>query len=192
MQIEALLPFLKEADRLKSVTRQTLVHSGERVENSAEHSWHLAVAVLIFQKMAPPNLDVNKAIKMALLHDIVEIDAGDTFVYDDSSSKFAKESLAMERLSNLLPREIAAEISDTWKEFEKGDCVEAKYVSALDRFLPLYSNYLNKGHSWKKHGITSDRVVGKNGPPMQQGLAPLWEVAQKMIDEAIAEGDLKA
>ena len=190
MGIESLLPFLKEADRLKSVTRQTLVHSGERVENSAEHAWHLALAVLIFRKVAPENLDVNKAIKMALLHDIVEIDAGDVFVYDDPGSKEAKESLAIERLSSLLPAETAAEVSGIWREFEMGESNEAKYVSALDRFLPLYSNYLNKGYSWKNHGITSDRVIAKNHPPIEQGLAPLWEIAKKMIDESVAEGHL--
>lgn len=190
MEIESLLPFIKEADRLKSVTRQTLIHSGERVENSAEHSWHLALAVLVFQKTAPENLDINKAIKMALLHDIVEIDAGDVFVYGDLSAKADKEKLAIERLSSLLPPDVASEVSGTWKEFEAGESIEAKYVAAIDRFLPLYSNYLNKGYSWKNHGIISNRVIEKNQQPIEGGLAPLWEVAKKMIEEAIAEKHL--
>ena len=190
MNIEALLPFLLEADRLKTVNRQALIHNGGRRENSAEHSWHLAIAVLIFQKLAPQNIDINKAVKMALLHDIVEIDAGDTFVYGDLSSKKAEEAAALERLTGLLPEEIAEDFRQVWIEFETGESVESKYVSAIDRFLPLYSNVLNKGYSWKNHGITADRVIAKNQPPIESGLPALWEVAEKMINEAVSKGDL--
>jgi putative hydrolase of HD superfamily len=190
MQIESLLPFLVEADRLKNIDRQTLVHNGGRPENSAEHSWHLAIAVLVFQKLAPADMDINKAIRMALLHDIVEIDAGDMFIYGDLSTKKSKESAGLKRLMGLLPTDIAEEFAETWLEFEKGESAEAKYVSALDRFLPLYSNFLNEGYSWKNHGIPSSRVIAKNQPPIEAGLAPLWEVASKMIAEAINRGHL--
>ena len=191
MSIEALLPFLKEADLLKLVNRQTLIHSGGRQENSAEHSWHLAIAVLLFQKNAPEDLDMAKAIKMALLHDIVEIDAGDVFVYGDQSAKADKELEALGRLTGLLPEDLAKEFSDIWLEFEKGESPEAKYVSALDRFLPMFSNYLNEGHSWKKHGITSSRVVAKNQPPIQAGLPDLWDTVSKMLENCVSEGRLE-
>ena len=190
MHVEDLLPFLLEADRLKTVHRQALIHNGGRRENSAEHSWHLAIAVLIFQKLAPKNIDINKAVKMALLHDIVEIDAGDTFVYGDLSSKKAEEAAALERLTGLLPEEIAGDFRHVWIEFETGESAESKYVSAIDRFLPLYSNILNKGYSWKNHGITADRVIAKNQPPIVDGLPALWDVAERMINEAVSKGHL--
>lgn len=145
---------------------------------------------MIFRKLAPEGLDVDKAVRMALLHDIVEIDAGDIIVYGDMSTKKAKEAAALDRLSGLLPDEIATEFKETWIEFEQGESVEARYVSALDRFLPLYSNFLNAGHSWKNHGIPSTRVIEKNQPPIEAGLAPLWEVAKGMIEEAVSRGDL--
>lgn len=191
MKTDALLPFLLEADRLKKITRQTLIHNGGRKENSAEHSWHLAIAVMLFQKLAPPSLDINRAIRMALLHDIVEIDAGDIFVYDNSSFKKDAELAAINRLTSLLPGEVGEEFKETWIDFETGETIESKYVSALDRFLPIYSNYLNEGHSWKNHGISSARVIAKNKPHINSGLPKLWATAKKMIDESIANGHLK-
>lgn len=190
MQIDSLLPFVAEIDRLKTINRQSLIHTGGRHENSAEHSWHLAMCVLVFKEFAPPGTDIEKAIKMALLHDIVEIDAGDTFVYADLSGKKEKELQALERLTSLLPENLAAEFKSIWNEFEDGASNEAKYVSAIDRFLPMFSNVLNSGYSWKKHGITSAQVIAKNGPPIQAGLPQLWETAKKMIEESIARGDL--
>ena len=190
MNIESLLPFLLEADLLKKVNRQTLIHNGGRRENSAEHSWHLAIAVLIFQKLAPASVDVHKALRMALLHDIVEIDAGDMFVYDDLSTKKSKETAGIQRLTELLPKDIAEEFREIWLDFEMGESEEARYVSALDRFLPLYSNYLNEGHSWRNHGISSSRVIAKNQPPIEAVLPSLWEIARKMIEEAVDNGHL--
>jgi putative hydrolase of HD superfamily len=190
MQIESLFPFLIEADRLKQVNRQTLIHNGGRHENSAEHSWHLALAAMIFQKFAPPELDLNKAIKMALLHDLVEIDAGDVIVYGDHSNKREKETAALERLTNLLPDEIGSEFRNIWHEFEDGQSIEAKYVSAIDRFLPLFSNLLNDGYAWKNHGITSSQVIGKNQPLIEEGIPQLWEVVRKLIEEAIQKNHL--
>lgn len=190
MKIKSLLPFLLEADRLKTVNRQALIYNGGRLENSAEHSWHLAIAVLLFQEFAPPGTDVNKAVRMALLHDLVEIDAGDMFVYGDLSEKAAKELAALDRLAGLLPARLAEEFKSLWLEFEAGETMEARYVSAIDRFLPMYSNFLNQGYSWRNHGVSSDRVIAKNRPPIEAGLPPLWEIAQEMIKEAIHKGHL--
>ncbi len=191
MIFENLLPFIKEIDRLKTIDRQTPIHVGGRVENTAEHSWHLAMTVMVFEKMSPVKLDINKAVKMALLHDIVEIDAGDVIIYGDQSSKKEKEALARERIFGLLPDLIAEDFKAIWNEFEEGQSAEAKYVSAIDRFLPLYSNYLNGGYSWKNHDVKADKVINKCEPPIAGGLPALWEVAKKMIDESIANGNLK-
>lgn len=189
--IEALLPFVKEIDRLKTINRQTPIHAGGRVENTAEHSWHLAMTVMVFEKMSPVKIDINKAVKMALLHDIVEIDAGDVIIYGDQSSKKEKEALARERIFGLLPSEIGEDFKNIWNEFEEGQCAEAKFVSAIDRFLPLYSNFLNGGYSWKNHNVKAATVINKCEPPISGGLPELWTVAKQMIDESIANGNLK-
>lgn len=192
MSIDSLLPFIKEIDRLKKIERQAQIHSGGRHENTAEHSWHLAMTVLVFEKLSPTPLDVNKAVKMALLHDIVEIDAGDTFVYSDLSGKLEKEIKALDRICGLLPEPISQDFKDIWHEFEEGLSPEAKFVSAIDRFLPLYSNYLNEGYSWKNHNVTSDKVVHRCEAPITAALPELWAASQRMIDESIKNGHLKA
>lgn len=190
MKIESLMAFIKEADRLKQVQRQALIHNGGRRENSAEHSWHLALTVLVMQEFAPKGLDLNKAIRMALLHDLVEIDAGDTFVYGDLSGKEEAELKALERLTGLLPEDVASELKSLWLEFEKGESKEAQFVSAIDRFLPIYSNYLNEGYSWKNHGVRLDQIVGKCEAPISRGLPALWELTEKMLQESIDKGHL--
>lgn len=189
--IESILPFIKEIDRLKKIERQALIHSGGRHENTAEHSWHLAMCVLVFQSFSDKKIDLHKAIKMALLHDLVEIDAGDTFVYDDLSQKKDKEIAAIERLTSLLPADLAQEFKTIWFEFEDGQSAEAQYVSAIDRFLPMYSNFLNEGYSWKNHKVTSDRVVARTKKPITQGLPALWELTEKMLEKAIQDGHLE-
>lgn len=192
MSIESLLPFIKEIDRLKLIERNTPIHAGGRVENTAEHSWHLAMTVLVFEKISPQKLDINKAVKMALLHDIVEIDAGDVIIYGDQSHKKDKEAKARDRIFGLLPELLAQEFMDIWNEFEEGHSPEAKYVSAIDRFLPLYSNFLNGGYSWKNHNVKADKVIAKCEPPITGGLPELWTVAQRMIQDSIENGNLKA
>ena len=190
MKVDDLLVFIKEADKLKRVERQTLIHNGGRRENSAEHSWHLALAALVLEKFAPKPIDINKAIKMALLHDIVEIDAGDTIVYGDLSGKAAAESAALSRLMSLLPESISAELISIWREFEDGQSEEAKYISAIDRFLPIFSNYLNEGYSWKNHNISSGKIVAKCEAPISNGIPLLWDLSKKMIEESISHGHL--
>ena len=169
MQIEQILPFILEIDKLKKIERQALIHTGGRRENTAEHSWHLALSVMVLCKTSPVELNLDKAIKMALLHDIVEIDAGDTFVYNETADKKDKELQAIERITNLLPAEIGQDLKAIWLEFESGESAEAKFVSAIDRFLPLYSNYLNEGYSWQNHKVTSTQVEKRVGPPIQAG-----------------------
>lgn len=192
MSIEAQLQFIQEIDKLKSIERQTLNYYGGRRENSAEHSWHLAMAVLIFQNQAEhKNLDIFKALKMALLHDIVEIDAGDVVIYGDQSQKAEKEAVAAQRLFGLLPADQAQELSEIWEEFEKRESPEARYVASLDRFLPLMSNYLSGGYSWKNHQVTYEQVIEKNQGTMPKSVPTLWKTALRMLDEAVSKGFLK-
>ncbi len=188
-QIPSLLAFVKEADRLKLVERQTLIHSGGRRENSAEHSWHLALAVMAFAELAPEGLDLPKAIRMALLHDLVEIDAGDELVYSENKGKKEKELKAIDRLCALLPSSVGAGFKETWLEFEEGESPEAKFVSALDRFLPIFSNYFNKGHSWKNHGVPSSKVVARCEKPISE-IPGLWEATHSMLEECISRAEL--
>lgn len=191
MDIDTLLPFIKEIDKLKSVERQTLIYTGERRENSAEHSWHLALSVLVCSSLAPEKIDVVKAMKMALLHDLVEIDAGDVIIYADQSGKKESEQKALTRLMSLLPEVLKYELEPIWQEFELGESAEARFVSALDRFLPLYSNVLNSGYSWKNHQVSFDKVITKCQPPIESGFPELWNLSKKMIDESVERGILK-
>jgi putative hydrolases of HD superfamily len=191
MNIEKLLEFLKEADHLKQVERQTLVHNGGRRENSAEHSWHLAMAALVLQSFAARKIDILKAVKMALLHDIVEIDAGDVLVYADQPNKKTDELKALNRIMALLPAELSEDFKSVWLEFEQGTSEEAKYIHAIDRFLPIYSNYLNEGYSWKNHGVSAERVTSRCEPPISEGVPQLWDLARGMIEESIANGHIE-
>jgi putative hydrolases of HD superfamily len=192
MKFNSLLSFLQEADRLKNVERKTLIYEGNRHENSAEHSWHLALAVLSFHSLNPkPDFDLPKALKMAILHDLVEIDAGDVFIYGDQSGKAEKEQAAAERLFGLLPEETSREFRGLWQEFENKESPEARFVAGLDRFLPLYSNLLNRGYTWRENGITHAQVVAKNQEPIC-GLSPeLWEFVERKLEEAVQAGELK-
>lgn len=189
--IESLLPFIKEIDKLKFIERQALCHNGQRRENTAEHSWHLAMSVIVLHSLVEKEVDIGKAVKMALLHDLVEIDAGDTFVYADLSGKKEKELHAIERLTGLLPEPLCAEFRSLWMEFEEGVSAEAKFVGAIDRFLPLYSNFLNEGYSWKNHDVSEQKVYGRVQKPISEGFPPLWELAKKMIAESVKNSWLR-
>lgn len=187
--MDNLISFIQEVDKLKSVNRKTLNYHEKRYENSAEHSWHLALAVLVFASEANKSVDVLKCLKMAILHDIVEIDAGDQIIYCDDPGKFERELSAAQRIFGLLPKEIENEFLDLWIEFEKKETAEAKYVGSLDRFLPLMSNVLNQGHSWKKHQISYEQVIQKNAPAISAGSNTIWEEVEKMLQSCSQSGD---
>jgi putative hydrolase of HD superfamily len=189
MELNAWAEFIQEIDKLKAVERKTLAQN--RYENSAEHSWHLAMAVLSFQRcFGGKNFDLGKALEMALLHDVVEIDAGDTFIYADQSKKQEEEKRAAKRIFGILPQAIGADLKSTWEHFEEKNTPEAKLVAALDRFLPLYSNHLNQGHSWKKHGVKLAQVIEKNKAPIEAASPELWAYAEVLLKKSVANGDL--
>lgn len=187
------LDFLREIDRLKTVLRQTVLTDKSRRENSAEHSWHLAVMAGLLQEHAnEPGLDVGRVIRMVLIHDIVEIDAGDTFAYDTAghADKAEREERAAERLFGLLPDDQRAEMMDLWREFEDRTTPEAKFAAALDRLQPMIHNYLTEGHTWRQHGITAGQVLARNRH-IAEGSEALWRFAEQMINDAVDKGYLQ-
>jgi putative hydrolases of HD superfamily len=183
--------FIVEIDRLKTVLRQTLLTDKSRRENSAEHSWHLAVMAVVLAEYAAVDIDVARVVKMVLVHDIVEVDCGDVFIYDEAGNvgKAARESAAAERIFGLLPEDQATELIALWREFEARETPESRFAAALDRFQPLLHNCRTQGAAWQAHGITADRVRARNSH-IGAGSPALWELAQRMIADAVAKGHL--
>lgn len=186
------MQFVIEIDKLKQVLRQTLLTDCSRRENSAEHSWHIALMAIVLAEYAPAPLDLLHVIKLLLLHDLVEIDAGDTFCYDNqgNQSKADRETQAADRLFGLLPLDQSSEFRALWDEFEAQETPAAKFAAALDRLQPILNNQQTGGYSWKLHGITSDRVLQRMAP-VQTGAPELWSVVQQVIKDCIAAGYLK-
>ena len=182
------LQFILEIDRLKSVLRRSYLIDVERNENSAEHSWHLALAAMVLAEHANEKIDVAKVIRLVLIHDLVEIDAGDTFVYDDAANagKAAREQAAANRLFGLLPDEQARSFMALWREFEDRESPEAKFGFALDRLMPILHNVFTDGRSWKEHGIRQEQALTKNRA-INDGSAALWKTAEPLIKKALPE-----
>lgn len=188
------ITFIREIDRLKTVARRTLLMDASRCENDAEHSWHLAVmAVLLGEYGNAPGMDLARVIKMVLIHDIVEIDAGDTYCYDEKGNrdKPAREKIAADRIFGLLPGDQQAECRALWEEFEARVSPEARFAAALDRVQPLMHNYYTNGIVWKNHGVTSIQVREHNRH-VEEGSRPLWKFAEALIQDAVARGYLDA
>ncbi|MDZ7957822.1 MAG: HD domain-containing protein [Aulosira sp. DedQUE10] len=186
------IQFIIEIDRLKQILRQTLLIDGSRQENSAEHSWHLAVMAITLAEYAPDGVENINAIKMLLIHDLVEIDAGDTFCYDVQAnhSKVEKELQAASRLFGILPTDIAKELRSLWDEFEAGETPTAKFAAALDRIQPLLHNQQTKGGTWRIHGIRRDQVM-KRVAPIETGAPELWPFVLQLIEDCVVAGYLK-
>lgn len=185
------LRFLIEIDRLKGIQRRSYVLGGERLENSAEHSWHVATMALVLQEYAAEPIDSGKVICMMLLHDIVEIDADDTFCYDTEGhrDKAEREQAAASRLFGLLPVDQKAYFRALWDEFEARQTAESRFAAGLDRLMPLIHNYLTEGRTWHEHGVTAEQVLAHNRH-MAEGSPALWEFASGMIKDAVAKGYL--
>jgi len=185
-RLDRQLHFILEIDKLKSVLRRTLIAEGRR-ENSAEHSWQLAMMALLLNEYANEPVDILRVVKMALVHDVVEIDAGDTFLYDEAAQcgKLQRERRAAERIFRLLPEDQAAELQALWEEFEQGRTAESRFAQAIDRLAPLLLNYARQGRMWREHNITAPRVLARN-EPIQNGSVRLWEYARQLIADAVA------
>lgn len=193
-RLERQIRFLTEIDRLKGIFRQTWLMDQSRRENSAEHSWHLAVMVTILaEHAAPAPLDLLRVLRMVLVHDLVEIDAGDTLVYDDVAArdKAQREQRAADRIFSLLPPDQTSALRALWDEFEARATPEARYAAALDRLQPILHNYFTQGRGWREHGITADRVLACNRH-MAEGSPTLWAFVERLVADAVAKGYLPA
>jgi putative hydrolase of HD superfamily len=181
--------FLVEADKLKSILRRTPIADASRLENSAEHSWHLALAAMILREYAPAGVNVGRVLELVVIHDLVEIDAGDTFAYDPEHalSKAAREQAAADRIFGLLPAEEGRRIRALWEEFEDDQTPEARFANALDRFQALLLNYRSGGGSWTQHGVRRSQVLVRMAP-VREVLPDLWPYVADVIDRATNDG----
>jgi putative hydrolase of HD superfamily len=190
-RFEQQLRFIVEIDKLKTVSRRTYLLNSERRENSAEHSWHLAMMALLLAEHANEPVNVSRVVRMVLIHDIVEIDAGDTYYYDPVAAldKSERERRAADRLFALLPPDQGSDLRTLWEEFEACQTADARFASSLDRFIPQLHNYYTQGKSWSEHGVTADRVLEGNAC-MADGSVTLWKCAQSLLEDAVAKGFL--
>jgi putative hydrolases of HD superfamily len=187
------LDFLVEIDKLKTVYRRAyLAADPDRRENSAEHSWHATMLAMVLSEYSRTHIEVSRVIEMLMVHDIVEIDAGDTPIYDKQgeSIKEAREQKAAARIFSLLPPDQHQDLMDLWKEFETGTTPEAKFARALDRIMPLLHNYNTQGKRWQEDGITYDQVYSVN-KVINESSARLWEYALSLINDSVEKGYLK-
>jgi putative hydrolase of HD superfamily len=189
-RLEHQLAFLLEVDRLKQVERQTSIVGDLRRENTAEHSWHLALFALVLAEWSDEPVDLTKVLALCLVHDLVEIDAGDTFAYDTSgaATKAAREQAAAERLFALLPPDQGAWFHDLWLEYEAMETPESRFANAVDRLQPVMLNHVAGERSpWVRHQVTHAQVTARNSP-ISRGSQALWQAAQRRIDEVRSDG----
>tara|TARA_R110000796_G_scaffold252631_1_gene389276 strand:- start:177078 stop:177668 length:591 start_codon:yes stop_codon:yes gene_type:complete len=186
------IEFIKEIDKIKYIQRRTKLFNSDRNENVAEHSWHLAMMAIVLSGYSNENIDLTKVLKMILIHDIVEIDAGDTFIYDQNKNhKNTEEELkAAERIFGILPEEQAKEFINIWTEFEEGTSSEAKFARSMDRLEPLLQNTSNKGGTWEEFGVKYQTVYNKK-KVIKNGSTELWNYAEKLIEDSVENGILK-
>jgi putative hydrolase of HD superfamily len=187
--LDRRIRFALEADRLKSVMRRTRLVDGSRHENTAEHSWHLALLAMLLGDTAGADVDQTRVLRMLLVHDLIEVDAGDTFAFDAAGylDKAEREQAAAARLFGLLPDPQGAELRALWEEFEAEESADARFAVALDRFQPLLLNFFGGGGSWREHGITRAQVLRRMAP-IEHGAPALWPMVLNVIERACAEG----
>lgn len=191
-RLKKQVEFLIEIDKIKHIFRKTKLFNGSRFENDAEHSWHLAVMALVMSEYSNEKIDVSKVIKMVLIHDIVEIDAGDVIVYDTQMRELAeqRENLAAERIFGILPDDQKEEFISLWREFEEKETPESKFAAAIDRFEPILQNQLTEYYTWKAHDITLDTLYAKNNH-IQDGSKVIWDVVKSIFFEAKNKAAIK-
>lgn len=186
------IEFILEVDKLKHVLRQTILMDKSRRENSAEHSWHIALTVMLLSEYARDrDIDFFRVVKILLVHDLIEIDAGDTYCYDDQGRKdqAAKESLAADRIFNILPPDQARTFRNLWDEFEERKTPESRFANALDRVQPFLHNYFTRGQTWQENDIKSAQVKARM-QPVDDGAPVLWKYVNALIDDAVKNGFL--
>lgn len=185
------LAFLREIDQLKSVVRQSPLLNGSRKENSAEHSWHLAIYALILQQYAAAEICPERVIQMLLIHDIVEVDVGDTPIHQAAmgQSQAEQEERAAVRIFGMIPGEQGAKLLALWREFELAESNDAKFAKALDRVQPLLVNVNTCGGTWSDNGVTLEQVIERYGPTISRGSPTLWAACEALVHEHFASQD---
>ena len=185
------LDFSLEVDKTKDIFRQTYISSGERKENDAEHAWHMALMAYLLREYANEEVDILKVIIMILIHDLVEIDAGDTYAFDAEANldKREREVKAADRIFNILPEDQAKEIYDLWEEFEAYETPEAKFAHTLDNFQPLMLNNSIGGVSWREHGVKLSQILKRNSKT-GEGSKEIWSYMREVIQDNIDEGNI--
>jgi putative hydrolase of HD superfamily len=186
------IEFIKEIDKIKFIFRKTKLISSNRNENDAEHSWHLAMMAMVLAEHANEPIDLLKVMKMVLIHDIVEIDAGDIFIYDSTKNhtNTEEELKAAKRIFSLLPEEQAQELIALWEEFEAGETADARFAKAMDRLEPLLQNSSNNGGTWNEFGVNYQKVYNKK-KLIKNGSKTIWEYTEKLINDCVEQGILK-
>lgn len=188
--MQDIVDFILELDRLKGVTRKTRPLGLDRQENSAEHSWQIAMLAASLQLYAAQPVDIHRVIGMLLVHDIGEIETGDTIVYAEEGweERKAAELAAVTRIFGLLPEAQGARFLALWQEFEDGETAEARFAHAADRAMPVLLNLANNGQSWRENGISHERVVKRIGPPIREGCPALWVYLEAQLEHARQQG----
>jgi putative hydrolase of HD superfamily len=190
-EIEKVLSFIVEIEKLKDVHRKTKPVGLERFENSAEHSWHVCLLALMLKDYANEPANIDRVIKMLLIHDLGEIDVGDTIIYSSETDQLKSEEAAgLARILSILPGGKGDEYVELWHEFEAGETPDARYAKAVDRVPPLLHNLHGNGHSWRTHGVTREQVLGLNSR-IELGSAELWQVIREQLEDAFEQGILK-
>lgn len=191
-RLKKQMDFILEVDKIKSIFRQTYIASGVRKENDAEHSWHLALMACLLSEHSTEKVDLAKTMVMVLIHDIVEIDAGDTYAYDPAgnATKRAREVAAANRIFGLLPEDQGNMLMELWEEFEKMETPEAKFAAALDRVQPVMLNDAAGGKSWAEHEVSKDQVYARNSKTAE-GSGDLWLYVKEIIDRNTKNGKIK-
>ncbi len=188
-RLDRQIRFAVEIDKLKSVQRRTWLVDRTRREDAAGHSWHVAAMCMLLAEYAAEQIDLCRVLQLALVHDLVEIDAGDTYVYDTEATadKAERERRAADRLFSLLPTQQATQWRNLWEEFEGQKTPEARFVAAVDRFQPILNNYHTGGAAWREHQIRIDQVLERNRP-FAQAVPLLWQRIQQVLEEAVRQG----
>lgn len=190
--LQKQIAFIKEIDKVKYIQRRSKLFNSDRRENDAEHSWHLAMMAIVLAEYSDKQIDLLKVLKMVLIHDIVEIDAGDTFIYDTTKNhtNTDEELIAAKRIFGLLPNEQAEELIAIWEEFEEGKTAEAKFAKSMDRFEPLLQDATNNGGTWAEYNVPYQNVYDMN-KAIKNGSTTIWNYAENLINESVDKGILK-
>ena len=190
--LQKQIAFIKEIDKIKYIQRRSKLFNSDRRENDAEHSWHLAMMAIVLAEHSNNSIDLLKVLKMVLIHDIGELDAGDTFIYDTTKkhANIDEEHIAAKRIFGLLPQEQAEELLALWEEFEEGETDEAKFAKTMDRFEPLLQDATNDGGTWMEFDVPYQNVYDMN-KSIKKGSTTIWNYADNLINESVGKGFLK-